>query len=113
MPGCQITELSDAASREWSIEKALDKMMADWEGLAFELGPWKETGTFILKGGPVDEAQTLLDDHIIKSQAMTASPYAKPFLDRLVPWEKKLVRFQVGVESGGCFQVQDPSTTGA
>ena len=44
----------------------------------------------------MDEAQTLLDDHIIKSQAMSASPFAKPFLDRLVPWEKKLVRFQVG-----------------
>ena len=75
-------------------------MITDWEGLAFELGPWKETGTFILKGGPVDEAQTLLDDHIIKSQAMTASPYAKPFLDKLVPWEKKLVRFQVSLSNG-------------
>lgn len=47
-PAVQITELSDTASREWSIEKALDKMMTDWEGLAFELGPWKETGG---KGG--------------------------------------------------------------
>ena len=37
----------------------------------------------------------LLDDHIIKSQAMTASPFAKPFMERLVPWERKLVRFQV------------------
>lgn len=52
-------------------------------------------GTFILKGGPVDEAQMLLDDHIVKSQAMTASPFAKPFMERLAPWEKKLVRFQV------------------
>lgn len=25
-------------------------MMGDWEGLAFELGSWKNTGTFILKG---------------------------------------------------------------
>lgn len=39
------------ASREFSIEKALDKMEADWEGLAFELGSWKATGTYILKGG--------------------------------------------------------------
>jgi hypothetical protein len=46
----RITELSDTASREFSIEKALDKMVADWEGLAFELGPWKSTGTYILKG---------------------------------------------------------------
>ncbi|KXZ48211.1 DHC-9 protein [Gonium pectorale] len=90
----KITDISDSASREWSIEKALDKMIADWQGLTFELGPWKETGTFILKGGPVDEALGLLDDHIVKSQAMSASPFAKPFMDRLQPWERKLVRFQ-------------------
>lgn len=46
----RIGELSDSASREFSIEKALDKMAADWEGLAFELGTWKATGTHILKG---------------------------------------------------------------
>ncbi len=40
----KLVEISDSASREWSIEKALDKMMTDWKGLAFELGPWKETG---------------------------------------------------------------------
>lgn len=45
-----VTDVSDRASREFSIEKALDKMSADWEGLAFELGTWKNTGTHILKG---------------------------------------------------------------
>jgi hypothetical protein len=25
-------------------------MAADWDGLAFELGTWKATGTYILKG---------------------------------------------------------------
>lgn len=29
----RITEISDTASREWGIEKALDKMVADWQGL--------------------------------------------------------------------------------
>ncbi|KAK3261578.1 hypothetical protein CYMTET_29517 [Cymbomonas tetramitiformis] len=90
----KLQETSDFASREYSFEKMLDKMQTDWQGLTFELGPWKETGTFILKGGPVDEAQVLLDDHIVKSQAMTASPFAKPFEERLFPWEKKLVRLQ-------------------
>lgn len=47
-------------------------------------------------GGPVEEAQMLLDDHVVKSQAMAASPFSKPFEERLVPWEKKLRRFQVG-----------------
>eukprot|EP00803_Ostreobium_quekettii_P008972 evm.model.scf_437EXC.9 EVM.evm.TU.scf_437EXC.9 scf_437EXC:49472-57192(-) len=90
----KITEISDTASREWSIERALQKMFEEWEGLCFELGDWKDTGTYILKGGPVEEAQTLLDDHIVKSQAMTASPFAKPFEEMLEPWEKKLTRLQ-------------------
>jgi hypothetical protein len=46
-------------------------------------------------GGPVEEAQVLLEDHIVKSQAMAASPFSKPFEDRLVPWEQRLQRFQV------------------
>lgn len=46
-------------------------------------------------GGPVEEAQVLLEDHIVKSQAMAASPFSKPFEERLVPWEQKLQRFQV------------------
>lgn len=46
-------------------------------------------------GGPVEEAQVLLEDHIVKSQAMAASPFSKPFEDRLVPWEQKLQHFQV------------------
>jgi dynein heavy chain len=46
-------------------------------------------------GGPVEEAQMLLDDHVVKSQAMAASPFSKPFEERLVPWERKLRRFQV------------------
>lgn len=45
-----ITELSDAASREAGIEKALDRMADEWAGLSFELATWKETGTHILKG---------------------------------------------------------------
>ena len=39
-----IEEISEHASREWSIEKALDKMHADWAELSFELAEWKATG---------------------------------------------------------------------
>ena len=40
-----IEEISEHASREWSIEKALDKMHADWAELMFELAEWKATGS--------------------------------------------------------------------
>jgi hypothetical protein len=53
-------------------------------------------------GGPVEEAQVLLEDHIVKSQAMAASPFSKPFEDRLVPWEQKLQRFKVCTQHSCC-----------
>ena len=90
----KIQEVSDFASREWTLEKTLDKMDDEWNGITLDSADWKETGTYILKGGPVDEAQTLLDDHIVKTQAMTGSPFAIPFKDRLDPWEKTLLLLQ-------------------
>ena len=90
----KIQEVSDFASREWTLEKTLDKMDEEWNGITLDSADWKETGTYILKGGPVDEAQTLLDDHIVKTQAMTGSPFAVPFKDRLDPWEKTLLLLQ-------------------
>lgn len=56
--------------------------------------PYQSAGTYILKGGPVDEAQMLLDDHLIKAQAMLASPFATPFIEQLTPWTAKLARLQ-------------------
>ena len=35
-----------------------------------------------------------LDDHIVKAQAMAASPFAAPFQEQLTPWTAKLTRLQ-------------------
>jgi dynein heavy chain, axonemal len=43
----RIVEISDTASREWSIEKALGKMLTDWADLEFEVADWKETGVLL------------------------------------------------------------------
>lgn len=57
-----LEEISDSATKEFSIEKILDKMREEWSIVVTELKPWKDTGTFIVAGVSVDEAQTLLDD---------------------------------------------------
>ena len=101
-----IEGISEQASREWSIEKALEKMRADWQGLNFELAEWKSTGTHILRGGPLDESQTLLDDHIIKSRAMSVSPFAKPFAAEIAPWVTRLTRLSAILEQWLTCQVQ-------
>lgn len=51
----QIEEISDNASKEFGIEKILNKMIEDWTKVNAELKSWKETGTYIVTGGSIDE----------------------------------------------------------
>ena len=38
----------------------------------------------------------MLDDQIVKIQAMNASPFVKPFKDKAANWEQMLQTLQVG-----------------
>lgn len=68
-------------------------MEEEWSTVMFEVMPYKETGTYILKSP--DEASQLLDDHIVMTQSMVFSPYKKPFEERIGKWESKLKMTQV------------------
>lgn len=39
-----VIRISETASKEHSIEQALDKMERDWENVDLDLSPYKETG---------------------------------------------------------------------
>merc|ERR1719472_763509 len=86
----ELGEISDAASKEFQIEKTLDEQISQWEPIICDFKPWKDTGTYILGGGTVDEIQSLLDDHVIKTQTMKGSPFAKIFKARIEEWESFL-----------------------
>eukprot|EP00976_Prorocentrum_cordatum_P041921 849492-Prorocentrum_minimum.AAC.1 len=76
------------SSKEYSLERSLEKMDNEWNGVALECSPYRDSETYILKG--LEEVQMLLDDHIIKTQTIRGSPYIKPIEERCLEWEKKL-----------------------
>ena len=49
----------------------MDVMEQEWNGLVFETKEYRTSGTRILAS--VDEIQQLLDDHVVKTQAMRGS----------------------------------------
>uniref|UniRef100_A0A8D2DP18 Dynein axonemal heavy chain 1 n=1 Tax=Sciurus vulgaris TaxID=55149 RepID=A0A8D2DP18_SCIVU len=83
-----ISKVAEVAGKEYAIEQALDKMEKEWSTILFNVLPYKETDTYILKSP--DEASQLLDDHIVMTQSMSFSPYKKPFEQRINSWETKL-----------------------
>ena len=64
--------------------------------------PYKETGTCVLKG--IDDVIGLLDDHIVKTQTMLGSPFARAIAGRCKGWEKRLQDCQTFIDE--CMNTQ-------
>ena len=81
-------KVSEIAGKEYAIETAIEKMVAEWEGVELEVREYRETETYVVR---VDETVTqMLDDHIVMAQAMSFSPFKKPFEARIHEWERTL-----------------------
>jgi len=91
----QLKEIEDicvSANKEYSLQMAMDKMESEWENMIFDTKEYRTTGTRILQG--VDEIQQLLDDQIVKTQAMKGVRYIKPFIVQITRWEETLLSMQ-------------------
>jgi dynein heavy chain, axonemal len=66
--------------------------MQEWEGIELKTIPYKNSGTCIIGG--VDDVQAILDDQIVKVQAINASPFVAPFRERSAKHESSLMTLQ-------------------
>ena len=84
----EIEKVTVKAQKEYRLEMALAGMKEEWNEFEFEIKDYKETKTFVLSLS--DDIVTLLDDQIVKTQAMLGSPYIRPFLRLAKKWEERL-----------------------
>lgn len=84
----KLDEIGGSASKEYSLEKAMNKMKDEWSEMLFTFIKYRDTSAYILSA--VDDIQLLLDDHIIKAQTMLGSPFIKPLEDDMRNWCDRL-----------------------
>ncbi|XP_014239722.1 dynein heavy chain 1, axonemal-like isoform X2 [Cimex lectularius] len=90
--GEALVVISDQAKKEYVIEVAIDKMVAEWENCLAQFSPFKNSDTYIFKLS--DEVFQMLEDHIETTQSLQFSPSKGPFEGILEEWAKKLTMTQ-------------------
>ncbi|XP_038211341.1 dynein heavy chain 12, axonemal [Zerene cesonia] len=100
----QYEIVSVAATKELALITNLNKMIAEWTDICFKTSPYKDTGIYILSG--LDDIQSVLDDHIVKTVGMRGSAFVKPFEAQVRAWYEKIMRVNSTIDEWGKVQSQ-------
>jgi len=84
----EIKEISDNASKEYTIEIALNKMMDEWNGVKLQLLPYNDKDMYISTIS--DRELQMLDDHILITQQLSLCSFKGVFEEQLTQWEHDL-----------------------
>ena len=90
----EMEEVAQAASREFSNFKMLEKMEKEWEPVKFELKERTDSRTYIHMGSAIEVIEALLEDQILTTQTMKGSPFAAVYLSRINDWDDWLMLSQ-------------------
>uniref|UniRef100_A0A1I8MKN2 AAA+ ATPase domain-containing protein n=1 Tax=Musca domestica TaxID=7370 RepID=A0A1I8MKN2_MUSDO len=88
----QLEEISIAAGKEYDLNQLLENMRNDWKDVCFDVLQYRDSDTHILAS--LDDIQTLLDDHLMRTQAMKRSPYIVALGTKADDWENRLALIQ-------------------
>ncbi|XP_029347294.1 dynein heavy chain 1, axonemal [Acyrthosiphon pisum] len=84
----EIKEISDNASKEYTIEIALNKMMDEWNGVKLKLLPYNDKDMYISTIS--DKELQMLDDHMLITQRLSLCSFKGVFEEPLTQWEHDL-----------------------
>jgi len=84
----EIKQISENASKEYTIEIALNKMMDEWNGVKLRLLPYNDKDINISTIS--DKELQMLDDHILITQQLSLSSFKGVFEEPLIQWEHEL-----------------------
>ncbi|XP_029311197.1 LOW QUALITY PROTEIN: dynein heavy chain 2, axonemal [Cottoperca gobio] len=84
----KICEISGAASKELSIEQALEDITKTWKDTLLDITPHKDGGHYRLRG--TEEVFQVLDDNMVILSTMKASRFVKAFEGEVDSWERRL-----------------------
>ncbi|CAF4716798.1 unnamed protein product [Rotaria socialis] len=96
-----ITEISENASKEYSIERILEKIVQIWNEMKFETTMHK-TNVFKIKAP--DEIIQYVEEHTAQISTIKGARYVKPFQHEIDYWEKSIA--QISELCDGLFNVQ-------
>lgn len=88
--------ISTSATKELMLEESLTKMMKEWDDIMFTCVSYKDTGVNILTH--LDDIQAILEEHIVKVQAMRGSAFVKLIEEEVKNFYQLLLRIQSTID---------------